>query len=317
MAGLRSGEDLFAPVWHSARNRSPWLFVNLITAFLATRFIGLFESTIQGLVALATLMPIVASIGGNTGNQTVALVIRGLAYEQLTQDSRRHLLRKEMIVSLLNGLVWGGLVGLFAGLVYQRARLGLVMTAAIMLNLVIAAAVGVLVPLALQRSGRDPGARVERAADLRHRLDGLLPVPGAGSSVPVTRLSIRGRDVSPSASTRCETRCGQASHCLHDAVALVVKLLRRLPRFRAVSDVFQPLLRAAHEQTPFSLVDSVRIPGHGLGRSARARAADAATLSGHKAMTVAGRVSGAPPTPSACGAICRTRPSRRRSACRT
>ena len=156
MAGLRGSEDLFAPVWHSARNRSPWLFVNLITAFVATRFIGLFESTIQSLVALATLMPIVASIGGNTGNQTVALVIRGLAYEQLSQDSRRHLLRKEMIVSLVNGLLWGGLLGLFSGLVYQRVRLGLVMTAAVMLNLVIAAAVGVLVPLALQRSGRDP-----------------------------------------------------------------------------------------------------------------------------------------------------------------
>jgi magnesium transporter len=156
MAGLRGGEDLFAPVWHSARNRSPWLFVNLITAFLATRFIGLFESTIQELVALATLMPIVASIGGNTGNQTVALVIRELAYEQLTDDSRRHLLRKEVFVSLLNGLVWGGMVGLIAGLVYRRARLGMVMTAAIMLNLVIAAAVGVLVPLALQRAGRDP-----------------------------------------------------------------------------------------------------------------------------------------------------------------
>jgi magnesium transporter len=156
MAGLRGGEDLFAPVWHSARNRSMWLFVNLVTAFVATRFIGLFESTIQGLVALATLMPIVASIGGNTGNQTVALVIRGLAYEQLTQDSRRHLLRKEMIVSLLNGLIWGGLLGLFAGLFYQRARLGLVMTAAVMMNLVIAAAVGVLVPLGLERAGRDP-----------------------------------------------------------------------------------------------------------------------------------------------------------------
>jgi magnesium transporter len=156
MAGLRGGEDLFAPVWHSARNRSPWLFVNLITAFVATRFIGLFESTIQELVALATLMPIVASIGGNTGNQTVALVIRELAYEQLTDDSRRHLLRKEVFVSLLNGLVWGGMVGLIAGLVYRRASLGMVMTGAIMLNLVIAAAVGVLVPLALQRAGRDP-----------------------------------------------------------------------------------------------------------------------------------------------------------------
>jgi magnesium transporter len=156
MVGLRSGEDRFAPAWHSARNRSPWLFVNLVTAFVATRFIGLFESTIQDLVALATLMPIVASIGGNTGNQTVALVIRELAYDRLTDERRRQLLRKEVVVSLLNGVIWGGLVGLVAGVVYWRLQLGLVMTGAVMLNLVIAAAVGVLVPLALQRAGRDP-----------------------------------------------------------------------------------------------------------------------------------------------------------------
>ncbi len=87
MAGLRRAEDLFASVWASARNRSPWLLVNLVTAFLATRFIGLFETTIQEFVALATLMPIVASIGGNTGNQTVALVIRGLAFDQLGPSS--------------------------------------------------------------------------------------------------------------------------------------------------------------------------------------------------------------------------------------
>ena len=156
MVGLRSGEDRFAPAWHSARNRSLWLFVNLVTAFVATRFIGLFESTIQNLVALATLMPIVASIGGNTGNQTVALVIRELAYDRLTDENRGQLLRKEMIVSLLNGVIWGGLVGLVVGVVYWHLRLGLVITGAVMLNLVIAAAVGVLVPLALQRAGRDP-----------------------------------------------------------------------------------------------------------------------------------------------------------------
>jgi magnesium transporter len=156
MAGLRGGEDLFASVWESTRNRSPWLFVNLVTAFVATRFIGLFESTISELVSLATLMPIVASIGGNTGNQTVALVIRGLAFEQLTAESRGRLLRKEMVVSLLNGLIWGGMVGLATGLVYRRSALGAVMMAAVILNLVIAAAVGVLVPLWLHRMGRDP-----------------------------------------------------------------------------------------------------------------------------------------------------------------
>jgi magnesium transporter len=156
MAGLRGAEDTFAPVWQSARNRSLWLFVNLMTAFAATRFIGFFESTIQGLVSLATLMPIVASIGGNTGNQTVALVIRGIAFEQLTEDTRRHLLRKEMVVGLVNGLIWGGLAGITAGLFYGRLALGAVMMAAIILNLMIAAAVGVLVPFALHGMGRDP-----------------------------------------------------------------------------------------------------------------------------------------------------------------
>lgn len=133
-----------------------WLFLHLVTAFAATRFIGLFESTIQQLVALATLMPVVASIGGNTGNQTVALVIRGLAFDQLPASSRRHLLRKELTVSVLNGLMWGGLVGVFAALVYRHLSLGIVMAGAVLLNLVIAAIVGVAVPLGLQRLGRDP-----------------------------------------------------------------------------------------------------------------------------------------------------------------
>jgi magnesium transporter len=156
MAGLREAEDLFASVWSSAANRSPWLFVNLVTAFAATRFIGIFEGTIQQLVSLATLMPIVASIGGNTGNQTIALVIRGLAFEQLGDDSRRHLLYKELMVSLLNGVICGGTAGLTAGLFYRNATLGIVMMAAMVLNLLIAAAVGVLVPLKLHAIGRDP-----------------------------------------------------------------------------------------------------------------------------------------------------------------
>ncbi|MGE0704521.1 MAG: magnesium transporter, partial [Vicinamibacterales bacterium] len=156
MAGLRGAEDLFAPVWEAARNRGPWLFVNLVTAFVATRFIGLFEGTIQQLVALATLMPIVASVGGNTGNQTVALVIRGLALEQVSPSALNHLLRKELTVGLLNGVLWGGLVGAFAGAIYGHLWLGLVMTAAVLLNLVIAATAGVLVPIALDRMGRDP-----------------------------------------------------------------------------------------------------------------------------------------------------------------
>jgi magnesium transporter len=130
--------------------------VNLVTAFLATRFTGLFESTIANLVALATLMPIVASIGGNTGNQTVALVIRGLAFDQITRANMAYVLRKEVMVGLVNGVLWGGLVGLVGIVLYRSMSLGIVLMAAVLLNLVIAAVVGVIVPLMLQRVGRDP-----------------------------------------------------------------------------------------------------------------------------------------------------------------
>ena len=156
LAGLREAEDLFAPVLDSARNRWPWLAVNLGTAFIASQIIGMFEGTIAQLVPLAALMPIVASIGGNTGNQTVALVVRGLALDQLRIGNAWHLLRKELTVGLLNGLIWGTTVGLFATIVYHSAPLGLVMTSALLLNLLLAAIVGVVVPLVLSHAGRDP-----------------------------------------------------------------------------------------------------------------------------------------------------------------
>jgi magnesium transporter len=155
-AGLSGEEDLFAPVIDSARNRWPWLMVNLLTAFVASRVIGLFEHTIEQLVALATLMPIVASVGGNTGNQTIALVVRGLALDQIQVGNTRYLVRKEVLVSLMNGVLWGLLVGFFALAIYRSAPLGLVMASAVLLNLLVAALVGIAVPLILQRTGRDP-----------------------------------------------------------------------------------------------------------------------------------------------------------------
>jgi magnesium transporter len=155
-AGLSGEEDLFAPVWTSARNRWVWLAINLVTALLASRVIGMFEDVIGQLVALATLMPIVASIGGNTGNQTVALMIRGLALDRITPTGVKHLFRKELTVSLLNGLVWGTAMGLTALALYRSAALGLVMAAAVLLNLLVAAVTGTAVPLLLQRLGRDP-----------------------------------------------------------------------------------------------------------------------------------------------------------------
>jgi magnesium transporter len=153
--GLRD-EDLFSSVWKSAKNRWMWLAVNLCTAFFASRVIGLFEGSIEKLVALATLMPIVAAIAGNSGNQTVALMVRSLAFGHVGPGNSRWLIAKELGISMVNGILWGGVAGMFAWWLYGSVSLGLVMTGAMLLNLMVAALVGMLVPLTLQRLGRDP-----------------------------------------------------------------------------------------------------------------------------------------------------------------
>ncbi len=159
-AGLREDEDLFSSVWQSARNRWLWLAVNLCTAFFASRVIGAFEGTIEKVVALAALMPIVAGIAGNSGNQTMTLIIRSLALGQLTRSNARQLLVKEIAIAGLNGVVWGGAAGLVAWWLYadsqQGALLGMLMVLAMTLNLVVGALIAMAVPLALERSGRDP-----------------------------------------------------------------------------------------------------------------------------------------------------------------
>ena len=159
-AGLQEEEDLFGSVWQSARNRWLWLAVNLVTAFLASRVIGLFDETIERIVALATLMPIVAGLAGNSGNQTMALMIRSLAQGQINGGNFGRILRKELTVALLNGMVWGSVAGLATWLLYHdtdAARLlGIAMGVAIVLNLLIGATLGVVVPFALNKLGRDP-----------------------------------------------------------------------------------------------------------------------------------------------------------------
>jgi magnesium transporter len=159
-AGLREEEDLFSSVWQSARNRWLWLAVNLCTAFFASRVIGAFEGTIERVVALAALMPIVAGIAGNSGNQTMTLIIRSLALGQLTRSNARQLLAKEIAIAGLNGVVWGGVAGLFAWWLYsdthQGALLGALMLLAMTLNLVVGALIAMAVPRARARSGRDP-----------------------------------------------------------------------------------------------------------------------------------------------------------------
>ena len=154
--GLLEDEDIFAPVWRSVRNRWTWLAVNLVTAFIASRVIGLFEDSIARLVALAALMPIVAGISGNSGNQTITMIVRALALGQITGAGARKLFAKEIGVSILNGLIWGGVVGLFAFLIYRSWELGVVMTAAMTLSLLLAAIMGVAIPLSMQKLGRDP-----------------------------------------------------------------------------------------------------------------------------------------------------------------
>jgi magnesium transporter len=155
-AGLRQEEDVFAPVLDSFKNRWAWLALNLVTAFIASRVIGIFESSIAQLVALAALMPIVAGIGGNSGNQTITMIVRALALGQIHGGYWRKLLGKEMGVALLNGAIWGTLLGAIAYAFYGNIALGGVMALAMMLNLLLAATMGVAIPWIRARLGRDP-----------------------------------------------------------------------------------------------------------------------------------------------------------------
>lgn len=156
LAGLREEEDYFSSIWKSVQNRWAWLAINLITALVASRVIGLFEGSIEKIVALAALMPIVAGIGGNSGNQTTTMIVRGLALGQISSHNMQSLIKKELGVALLNGLIWGGVLGLIAYLLYRNIDLGLVMMAAMTLNLLLAAIMGVMIPLVMNRFGRDP-----------------------------------------------------------------------------------------------------------------------------------------------------------------
>lgn len=156
MGGISQEEDVFAPVRKSVRKRWAWLAINLCTAFVASRVIGLFEGTISQIVALATLMPIVAGIGGNTGNQTITMIVRALALHQVEPGNFSFLIVRELGVALINGLFWGGIMGGITWLMYDNMALGGVMMLAMALNLLLAALMGVLVPLVMTKMNRDP-----------------------------------------------------------------------------------------------------------------------------------------------------------------
>jgi magnesium transporter len=156
LAGLSRQEDLFMTIREGVRNRGAWLMINVFTALVASRVIGAFEGTIAHVVALATLMPIVASVGGNTGNQTTALMIRFLGMGQPDRQNMLLMARKEMGITIVIGLLLGSVAGLFAYLIYFNLQLTIVLGVAMLLNLLIASSVGMLVPLGLQKMGRDP-----------------------------------------------------------------------------------------------------------------------------------------------------------------
>jgi len=156
LAGMDEDEDMFAPVLVSSRRRALWLGINLVTALLASWVIGLFEDTIQRVVALAVLMPIVASMGGIAGSQTLTLAIRGIALGQLSQQNARWLVLKELAVGAINGVLWAVVVGGVAWLWFASTTIGLLIATALIINLVCAALSGALLPLSLERLGIDP-----------------------------------------------------------------------------------------------------------------------------------------------------------------
>ena len=155
-AGLRQEEDIFAPVSKSAKNRALWLGVNLITALIGSWVISLFEGSIQQLVALAVLMPIIASMGGNAGIQTLTLVIRGLGNGTIQKGNIWRLIKKEASVGGLNGIIWAIIMGVIAGLWFNDIGLGSIIALSMLINLIISALAGVFLPIIFEKLDIDP-----------------------------------------------------------------------------------------------------------------------------------------------------------------
>ena len=155
-AGLDDEDDIFAPVLYTARRRALWLGINLITAVIASMVIGIFEATIEKLVALAVLMPIIASMGGNAGTQTLTTVIRGLGVGTISTANAMDVLKKELLVGGLNGLIWATVVAVVSIVWYQNYLLATIVATAMLVNIVVSALSGVLLPVMLEKVGIDP-----------------------------------------------------------------------------------------------------------------------------------------------------------------
>jgi len=156
MAGLDEEEDLFASILPSAKRRAVWLGINLVTAFLAAWVIGRFEDALDKIVALAVLMPIVASMGGIAGSQTLTLAIRGMALGQISRTNSTWLLRKEVGIAAINGVVWSLVVAVLAVAWFGNVAIGIIIAAALVINMLAAGVAGIVIPLMLKRAGIDP-----------------------------------------------------------------------------------------------------------------------------------------------------------------
>jgi magnesium transporter len=156
MAGLDEEEDTFAPVSRAAPRRAVWLGINLATAFVASSMINLFQDTIEKVVALAVLMPIVASMGGIAGTQTLTVLIRGIAMGQVGKNNQLWLVNRELLIGVINGLLWASVVAVAASVWFEDWLIGLIIAAAMVINLITAALTGAVIPLLMTRAKIDP-----------------------------------------------------------------------------------------------------------------------------------------------------------------
>ena len=156
MAGLNEEDDLFAPILKTSRNRALWLGANLATALIASSVINLFEDTIEKVVALAILMPIVASMGGVAGSQSLTLIIRSMAQGSMMDSNLSWLIRRELAVSILNGLLWASLIAFGTSFIFQDWALGLIIALALVINMAVAALSGAILPRVLKSLNIDP-----------------------------------------------------------------------------------------------------------------------------------------------------------------
>ena len=156
MAGLDEDEDTFAPVMRSAPRRAVWLGINLVTAFIASGVINLFQGTIEKVVALAVLMPIVASMGGIAGTQTLTVLVRGIALGQVGRNNQMWLINREVMIGLLNGVLWAAVVAVTASLWFDDWNIGMIIAAAMVINLITAGFIGAVLPLLMVRLNIDP-----------------------------------------------------------------------------------------------------------------------------------------------------------------